>query len=131
MSMPQHIVVAIVSKDKKLLEDIKKTLALPDSGINPKYYYFTPRDNISKILDQEKFEHAFIDLWITLDGDSYKHAENQNARDQRNEKYNRGFYDQLLPETIVNIDQTHATGTLMENLKQVTRKIFDAFCESS
>jgi hypothetical protein len=131
MSMPQYIAVAIVSNDKKKIEKIKKQLALPKSGINPEYYYLTPRDNVSNVLKQDEFKYAFIHLWITLDDESFAYAEKENIKDHKNKNYDRGFYKQLLPNEIIKIDVENSLDIVLQELRKITKEIFKAFCESS
>lgn len=126
--MPQYIRIAIVANNKERLEVIKTILGLPEEGIYPRYYFVTPKDDIDKLVNPKNYSFGHIHLWISLDAISHKFCQKKHSENLKDVNFNRGFYNQLLPNPVINIEDEKNT---VEVLKKYTEEILKAFCETS
>jgi hypothetical protein len=131
MSMPQNLIVAIVCSDPLKLIFYESKLNLPEDGINPRYYFVTPDDDLNKIINPKNYPYAFVKLWIALDTNSLIFAKKKDSANKCNKNYSRGFYDDLLPESVIYINEKLSGEQVIENLKKTTDTILKAFYETS
>ncbi|WP_193165837.1 hypothetical protein [Microbulbifer hainanensis] len=125
MSMPQYIEIVVVGATEEKLSEMVKGASMPNAGIAPKYHL------VSLAASNEATYQLFADLdydrvlyWIALDDESLIHCNRANAENCNRETYGRGFYDQYLPNSVV---QVYSNQEFIEE----THRIAGAFCATS
>jgi len=125
MSMPQYIEIAVVGADQKIVKSITKGAPISQPGIAPKYHLVSLSEVTSKrLVNLAELNYERVLLWVSLDEQSKLACENAIKINEKRAGFDRGFYDQHLPESLI------VVGTKNEFLA-TTKKIYEAFCETS
>jgi len=125
MSMPQYIIIAVVSSNMATLKKITKDALIFQPGVAPRYKLVTLDGKEGKrITSLEEIEVHRILLWIALDDAALAKCNEMNSQNLENPHYNRGFYDQHLPNPVIKIDSP-------DHFRNKVEEISEAFCATS
>lgn len=131
MSMPLPIHVALVASTAAQVKEASKCFRLSAPGIGAAYLSAIDAVPNEKISSPTELPPGRIKLWICLDQASFEIAKQLHDRDRRNSRYSRGFYDELLPEACVLIDNTIAAPERKNLLSNWAQRVTDAWYETS
>ena len=115
----------MVGKDEKLVKSITKGASISQPGVAPRYHLVSLSPATHKrITEFEKLDFEHVLVWIALDKESASKCEIAIKKNELRKKYERGFYDYHLPDSL-----------LFANSKKefliLTTKIYEAFCATS
>lgn len=125
MSMPQPIYIAIVCSEIETLKYLRRRLPLSSPGIAPKFYLISLNGEANKITPLAELQNLQITSWVALDQDSVEFCRSQSVQ------ANRGFYDDLFPETLIEIKSKPDRKELVKEMKNLVDEVGTAFCRSS
>lgn len=129
--MPQHISIAIVCTDTELLMKIRRKLKVSAPGVAPKFYLVTLNKPKNRIINYKKLPKNRITQWIALDDESLQLCKKLHESDLKSKSYDRGFYNESLPDHIIEIKQELSEKNKLLKLEEQIKIINIAFCESS
>ena len=129
--MPQPISVAIVCSSCDLLNRLRKKVKVSEPGMAPRYYLVALDQPGKRIITPDSIPSAKIDLWLALDQPSLELAKRTHEEDKQKSQYERGFYDELLPECVVQIDASEFNPKRIKELESWIDRVQLAFYHSS
>ena len=125
MSMPQYIMIAVVSSTGDRLRAITKGAQTSEPGIAPRYSLVALDGQLCKrMIPLSELEKERVLLWIALDDQAKVICQQLHQINLANEQYSRGFYDTFLPEPVVRIDSS-------KEFQEKVAEVYKAFCETS
>ncbi|HQU42606.1 MAG TPA: hypothetical protein PK867_07325 [Pirellulales bacterium] len=129
MSMPQPIFIALIGSSKAQVSKAKKHFRLSVPGMGPAPLAALDSQPGDKIVHPSEVPKGLITLWVALDAESLSLSRSLHAADARLPRYDRGFYEELLPEpcVLIPIDDRDAK----TRLSALRKKISEAYFETS
>lgn len=131
MSMPQSINIAIVCSDLQKINYIKSNIEFSSDRPAPIYFIVSPDDKINSIVNPKNYPYGFVEQWISLDEKSKRYCVENEEINKKNPNFSRGFYDELLPDSIMEIEEDLPFETVVQKLKVKMKKILVEFCRTS
>lgn len=123
--MPQYIEVAVVATDESGFKTIRDVPALSKTGVYPCYKLVTiGRPEDSSVTQISELELKCVGLWVALDDQAMTKCQSIFSELSSAPGYSRGFYDDLLPRAVIQVQER-------EEFVALTEMILEAFCESS
>ena len=131
MSMPQPIHVALIGSSADVVRQAKEHFRLSAPGIGAAYMVCVDANSGDMIVRLDNVPKGLIHLWVALDKEALSAAQARHQSDAQQPSYNRGFYDNSLPDPCVLVDYEHSPSVAKTQLAKLARKVIEAWYDSS
>ena len=131
MSMPQPIHVALVGSSAELVSRAKTHFRLSAPGIGAAYLATLDLECTDPIRRLDDIPTGLIQLWVALDREALAASQNHYRSDVRNSTYNRGFFDELLPDACILVDYERSPSAAKKELAALAQRIIKAWYDTS
>jgi hypothetical protein len=114
VGQPLSILVALIGSTVSDVKSATKRFRLKTPGIGPAYLVALDASPGGKIIAPSELPSGQITLWICLDAAAYDEATNRHLLDQKTAGYHRSFYDELLPQACILVEDWRENPQVLE-----------------